>query len=144
MEDDFKFEPAPVEFRKMFNGQALSHLDEIVISWRMGGHPICWEEMSGLFQIHVESGKANLFRLHAPCEGKPARIEVDSRNSCESGVPSDLVSRLWEELAFIGKLVENPHVPIYVPLSKFSRGDRKVFMAYALTIARNIAAPPEI
>jgi hypothetical protein len=63
--------------------------------------------------------------------------------SVSLGVPSDLVQRLWGELADIGKLVENPHVPLSVPLGKFSRGDRKVFLAYALTIARCISVPPQ-
>ena len=142
-DSDYSFEPAPDSFRALFAGQALSHLDEIVLSWHMGGHPISWTELEGIFQVNLETGPATLFRLIAPVEGLPARLEVDANDAASRGIPLELVRRLWDELAFIGKLVENPHAPLLVPLSKFSRGDRKVFLAYALTIARCIATPPE-
>jgi hypothetical protein len=142
-DSDFDFEPAPDSFRSLFTGQALSHLDEIVLSWHMGGHPIAWSQSEGIFQVNLEGGPVMLFRLLAPVDGFPARVEVDSTESVSGGIPSELFQRLWNELAFIGKLVENPHAPLLVPLAKFSRGDRKVFLAYALTIARCIAVPPE-
>jgi len=144
LNDDFNFEPAPESFRRLFKGQALIHLDEIVLSWRMGGHPIAWEESHAIFQVNMENGPATLFKLHAPTPDLPARVEIDTNDSVSSGIPFESVSRLWNELAEIGEIVENPHIPIYVSLGKFSRGDRKVFMAYALTIAREIAAPPQL
>jgi hypothetical protein len=142
-EPEFEFEPAPECFRELFSGQALSHLDEMVLSWRMGGHPIDWTDSEAAFQVHLADGPACLFRVFAPSRERPASIEVDTLQSSSLGVPPDLIERLWSELADIGKLVENPHVPLSVPLGKFSRGDRKVFLAYALTIARCIAVPPE-
>ena len=138
------FEPAPEEFRAMFTGQALSHLDEIVLNWQTGGHPISWEKDKASFEIYLENGNGVLFRLHAPVEGYPACLEVDVADAFESGIPTDLSRRLWVELAYIGNITENDYVPIRVSLGKFSRGDRKVFMAYALTIARQIARPPEL
>jgi hypothetical protein len=141
-ESDCEFEPAPQEFRDLFAGQALSHLDEMVLSWRMGGHPIEWAESVAKFQVNLMSGTTVLFRVHAGSASHPARVEVDSNEASISGIPVDLVRRLWDELAYIGKLTENPHAPLHVPLAKFSRGDRKVFLAYALTIARTIACPP--
>lgn len=143
-ENCFSFEPAPQRFRELFRGQCLSHLDEMVLSWRMGGHPINWTETVAMFQIRLAEGTATLFRVHAPNQQHPACIEVEPGDAVSDGIPVELVERLWEELAFIGKLVENPHSPISVPLARFSRGDRKVFLAYALTIARHISAPPEL
>jgi hypothetical protein len=110
----------------------------------MGGHPIDWAELSATFQVRLEQGPAMLFRLHAPCEDYPARVEVDANEASRLGVPTDLINRLWDELAYIGKQIENQHVPLCVSLAKFSRGDRKVFLAYALTIARTIAVPPNL
>lgn len=137
------FEGAPEEFRDRFVGQALTHLDEIVLSWRMGGHPIDWTESAAFFQVSLCDGPATLFTLYAPTDDLPARLEVNTCEAESSGVPQNLIRRLWDELAFIGKLVENPHIPACVSLGKFSRGDRKVFLAYALTIARTIATSPE-
>jgi len=139
---DPDFDPAPEEFRQLFAGQALSHLDEIVLSWQMGGHPIVWDAARATFQVWLESGPVPMFRLHAPSPGIPARIEVDPAEAARDGIPSDYIGKLWSELAFIGNATENVHAPITVPLGKFSRGDRKVFLAYALTIARTIARPP--
>jgi hypothetical protein len=143
-DSDFDFEPAPECFRSLFTGQALTHLDEMVLSWRMGGHPIDWTDSSAIFQVHLCDGPTVLFRLYAPCEGNPAQVGVDTGEAAGLGVPEHLIKRLWDELAFIGKQVENTHVPLCVSLAKFSRGDRKVFLAYALTIARTIAVPPEL
>ena len=140
---DPDFEPAPECFRDLFTGQALTHLDEIVLSWRMGGHPIDWADSVAAFQVRLAGGPAALFRLHAPGSDLPARLEVDANEAACAGIPPDLVRRLWDELATIGKLVENPHAPLTVPLSRFSRGDRKVFLAYALTIARTITVLPD-
>jgi hypothetical protein len=141
--DDNLFEQAPDFFRERFSGQALSHLDEIVLSWQYGGHPILWEDSFALFQVFLENGPAPIFRLYAPVDGSPARIEVDPSDAVQSGIPSEFITKLWGELAYIGKTTENAHVPITVSLGKFSRGDRKVFLAYALTIARSLASPPE-
>lgn len=135
-------DPAPSGFRELFAGQALMHLDEIVMSWRMAGHPIEWAESFAIFQVHLTDGLAPLFRLHAPEEGIQANVEVNPSDSGNAGIPGDLVRRLWQELADIGRVVENEHVPLAVNLGRFSRGDRKVFLAYALTIARTIARPP--
>ena len=143
-DSDFDFEPAPSVFRCLFGGQALTHLDEIVLSWRMGGHPIDWADSYATFQVHLGDGPATMFRLYAPSDESPARIGVDTVEAVRLGVPQDLIKRLWDELAYIGKQTENLHAPLYVPLAKFSRGDRKVFLAYALTIARTIAIPPEL
>jgi hypothetical protein len=143
MECEPDFDPAPDCFRDLFSGQALNHLDEMVISWRMGGHPIEWLESSAVFQVHLMTGPAALFRLHAPGNGIQARVEVDPSDAVANGIPGDLFVRLWEELATIGSVVENYHAPLSVTLGRFSRGDRKVFLAYALTIARTIACPPE-
>jgi hypothetical protein len=136
-------EPAPDTFRALFSGQALKHLDEFVLSWRMGGHPIEWTAAVALFQVHLTDGPSPLFRLRAPTEDLPASVEVDITDASRGGIPSDLARRLWDELAFIGKAVENPYAPLNVSLGRFSRGDRKVFLAYALTIARQISRPPE-
>ncbi len=141
LEPDLK--PAPDSFRRLFTGQALNHLDEFVLSWRMGGHPISYLETVAGFEVHLDSGPGQLFRLHAPGKGLPARVEVDISDASSCGIPEDLARRIWDELADIGKVEENPHVPLSVPLGKFSRGDRKVFLAYALTIARHIVVPPE-
>jgi len=138
-----EFKPAPPEFRVLFSGQALKHVDEIVLNWQSGGHPISWTEMSARFEIFLEDGIGVLFRLHAPSDGHPGSLEVDVESASKNGVPVDLGRRLWAELADIGGITENEHVPVRVSLGKFSRGDRKVFMAYALTIARQIARPPE-
>ncbi len=138
-----ELDPAPESFRNRFTGQGLNHLDEIVLAWRLGGHPIVWADASATFQVHIVSGPALLFRLHTPCEDIPARIEVDAATAVQEGVPEGMVRPLWEELARIGRVVENLHAPLTVSLGKFSRGDRKVFLAYALTIARQIARPPE-
>jgi len=143
MEYEPDLEPAPDTFRVLFSGQALKHLDEFVLSWRMGGHPIEWTGAVALFQVHLANGPSALFRLRAPTEGLPASVEVDITDASRGGIPSDLARRLWDELAYIGKAVENPYAPLTVSLSRFSRGDRKVFLAYALTIARQIARPPE-
>ncbi len=140
---DPDLEPAPEAFRALFTGQALAHLDEFVLSWRTGGHPISWAESIAGFEVWLEEGRAALFRLHAPREGVPAGIEVDLAETTRGGFPIDLARRLWQELAFIGKITENPYVPLFVSLGKFSRGDRKVFLAYALTVARQLARPPE-
>ena len=133
--------PAPENFRCLFKGQALSHLDEFVISWRSGDHPITWHDSVAQFEIRLSNGPAVLFRLHTPCDIQPARIEVDINESSQFGIPYELTEKLWSELATIGKVIENTHAPLVVPLGKFSRGDRKVFLAYALTIARHIAVP---
>jgi hypothetical protein len=138
-----EFDPAPDSFRDLFAGQALKHLDEMVLSWHMGGHPILYDEATAVFQVNLLEGPATLFILHAPKEGFPARVEVDAQVAASGGIPGDLVSHLWEELARIGGAVENPHAPLSVALGRFSRGDRKVFLAYALTIARCIAIPPQ-
>jgi hypothetical protein len=136
------FEPAPQALRDLFTGQALSHFDEMVLSWRMGGHPIAWTQYAAIFQVNLENGPVMMFQVQAPNTSYPARVEVDPNDAAKNGIPLDLAQALWNELAFIGKVVENSHAPIYVPLSKFSRGDRKVFLAYALTIARTIACWP--
>jgi hypothetical protein len=138
------FEPVPAEFRALFTGQALGHLDEIVLNWQTGGHPISWATDTANFEIYLDNSNGVLFRLHAPAEGYPACLEVDVADAFESGIPAELTQRLWAELAYIGEITENDYVPIRVSLGKFSRGDRKVFMAYALTIARQIARPPEL
>jgi len=143
MEWDPDLEPAPDAFRAQFTGQALKHLDEFVLSWKSGGHPISWLDTVALFQVWMLEGPRALFRIYSPSDGKSARVEVDISDAAEGGFPSELVQRLWEELAYIGKVTENPHVPLSVSLGKFSRGDRKVFLAYALTIARQFARPPE-
>jgi hypothetical protein len=140
---DPELEPAPDEIRSLFSGQALTHLDEIVLSWRTGGHPIDWYESAGLFEIYLESGIGTLFRVIAPVQGLPARIEMDVADAIRYGIPQNLAIRLWSELADIGNLTENEYAPISVSLGKFSRGDRKVFLAYALTIARELARPPK-
>ncbi len=137
-------EPAPQNFRDLFTGQALSHLDEIVLSWRSGGHPISWLDDSATFEVWLDEGPAPFFRLLAPADGFPARLEMDVTDATNAGIPHALALRLWAELADIGKEVENDHVPLRVSLGLFSRGDRKVFLAYALTIARQIARPPDI
>jgi hypothetical protein len=143
VEWELEFDPAPDTFRGLFTGQALKHLDEMVLSWSMGGHPILYDDASAVFQVNLMEGPATLFVLHAPREGFPARVEVDTGLAASAGIPGDLVCRLWEELARIGQATENPHAPLLVSLGRFSRGDRKVFLAYALTIARSIARPPE-
>jgi hypothetical protein len=140
---DPNLEPAPDDFRNLFSGQALNHLDEVVLSWRTGGHPIEWTCSVAMFQVYLPDGPAPLFSLHAPDEGLPAGIEVDVSGASNLGFPVDLAQRLWDELAQIGSVVENPHIPLRVSLGKFSRGDRKVFLAYALTIARHLARPPQ-
>lgn len=134
---------APDCFRCLFHGQALAHLDEFVLSWHTGDHPITWLDSEARFEIRLADGPAMLFRLHAPDETNPARVEVDINESSQRGIPYELVEKLFNELATIGKLTENPHAPLVVPLGKFSRGDRKVFLAYALTIARHIAIAPK-
>lgn len=133
-----EFECAPDEFRGQFNGQALAHLDEIVLSWNMGGHPIEWCGNHADFQARINESTALIFRLHAPGNSLPGRIEVDPAQAQSSGVPADLIGRLWDELARIGDSCENRHDPVAVSLGRFSRGDRKVFLAYALTIARAV------
>ncbi len=136
-------DPAPPEFRKLFAGQALGHLDEFVLSWRTGGHPISWSGQAAIFEVWLAHGPTPLFYLHAPGNQTLACVHMDVTSSTEAGFPADLAIRLWNELADIGKVDENSHVPLSVPLGKFSRGDRKVFLAYALTIARQIACPPD-
>jgi len=140
---DPNLDPAPPDFRRQFTGQALKHLDEFVLSWQSGGHPISWLGTVALFEVHLLEGPSPLFRIYSPSDGKSARVEVDIIDAAGEGIPSELAHRLWEELADIGKVIENPHVPLSVSLGKFSRGDRKVFLAYALTIARHIARPPD-
>jgi hypothetical protein len=143
MEYEPDLPPAPECFRCLFTGQALAHLDEIVMAWRTGDHPITWRGSSASFEIRLLSGLAVLFKLHAPDENQSARIEVDIYESSMGGIPHELTEKLWCELATIGQETENTHAPLVVPLANFSRGDRKVFLAYALTIARNIAVARE-
>jgi len=140
---DPDLDPAPPDFRNQFAGQALKHLDEFVTSWRSGGHPIEWSQAVAMFDVYLLEGPETLFRIYSPGDGKSARVEVDIGDAANRGIPSDLAHRLWLELADIGKVKENPYVPLSVSLGKFSRGDRKVFLAYALTIARQIARPPD-
>ncbi|MCK4720287.1 hypothetical protein KAU08_06490 [bacterium] len=141
MDFDWDLAPAPEHFRCLFKGQALAHLDEFVLSWRYGDHPISWGETAAVFKIRLVEGPGVLFRLHAPGERLPARIEVDVSESVRGGISYEHSERLWCELAVIGNATENAHAPLVVSLGKFSRGDRKVFLAYALTIARQIAIP---
>jgi hypothetical protein len=141
MDFDWDLAPAPEHFRCLFKGQALAHLDEFVLSWRYGDHPIFWGETTAVFEIRLDEGHAVLFRLHAPGERIPARIEVDVSESVRCGISYEFLESLWCELAVIGNATENAHAPLVVSLGKFSRGDRKVFLAYALNIARQIAIP---
>lgn len=143
MVNDPALDPAPEEFRSLFNGQALMHLDEIVLSWRTGGHPISWDEKIAFFEVWLTDGPQSLFKLHAPGDDLPARIEVDVNDATRRGFSAELASKLWDELAYIGNQKENTHAPVAVSLAKFSRGDRKVFLAYALTIARILSRRPD-
>ena len=137
-------EPAPDFFRKLFSGAELKHLDEMVLSWRLGDHPISWESEAAFFHVRLESGPATLWRLLPPGQGNPACVEVDVPISILEGIPENLVCKLMAELAYIGKIAEEKTAPISVPLGIFSQGDRKVFLAYALTIARSLACSAEI
>jgi len=135
-------EPAPEDFRELFTGQALGHLDEFVLSWRMAGHPISWSESVADFEVTLENGPAILFKIHAPKESTPAGVEFDSEQAERIGMSPDFATRISEELSQIGKISETSGAQIRVPLGRFSRGDRKVFLAYTLTVARFLAYNP--
>ncbi len=138
-----ELEPAPENFRSLFNGQALDHFDEIVLSWRTGGHPISWQPAHASFEVFINTGPVPLFQLNSPVDGLPAQIVFDIQSVSSCGIPDDLARRIWEELAFIANVDENPSGPLAVALGKFSRGDRKVFLAYALTVARQLTSYPD-
>ena len=140
MELDPELAPAPDGFRRLFRGQALDHLDEFVLSWRTGNHLISWSEKVAVFEVNTTEGPAMLFKLHAPADRMPAMIEVDISESHRDGIPAEFLNKLWDVLEEVGSVTENRHASLMVPFGKFSRGDRKVFLAYALTIARS---PPE-
>jgi len=139
MIEDLDLEPAPEEFRLLFKGQALGHLDEIVLSWRMAGHPISWGQSLAKFEVNSKDGLLLLFQVCAPEQGIPAGLEFDPGRAIDIGMPSDFANRILDELVKVGNIEATEGVPIRVPLGKFSRGDRKVFLAYTLTIARLLA-----
>ena len=140
MVDENNLEPAPDEFRELFKGQALGHLDEIVTSWRMGGHPISWSDASANFEVALETGPVSIFEVLAPSDTHPAGIGYDIAHALKIGIPTDFARRIHEELLGVGKLDEGADGPLRIPLGKFSRGDRKVFLAYTLTVARFLAS----
>ena len=139
MTHDPHLDPAPDDFRKLLTGQVLGHLDEIVLSWRMAGHPINWTDTSADFGVNLGDEPVMLFRIYPSSQGTAAGILFDTKHANKIGMPVEFIDRISSELIQVGGLKSIPDEPIRAPLGKFSRGDRKVFLAYTLTAARLMA-----